>query len=184
MPIVTKVAVLPPGPREKFTGILGAKFRFTNGRLTIRGDHEWVDRILARLVRDYKCTIEEEARHGQRSAQTPSVPDPQHPLRGGVQPGGEGTPKEAPADGTGGVDAGQGDAGLRSERDRYEDARLDRLRTALGRLNPTNPKHWTITGLPKVSVVAKLARLEDVSRREVERAAPGFIRGGSFHADD
>ena len=184
MPIVTKVAVLPPGPREKFTGILGAKFRFTNGRLTIRGDHEWVDRILARLVRDYKCTIEEEARHGQRSVPTPSVPDPQPALRGGVQPGGEGTPQEAPADGTGGVNAGQGDARVRSGGDGHQDPRLDRIRSALGRLDSTNAKHWTITGLPKVSVVAKLARLEDVSRREVERAAPGFIRGGSSDADD
>jgi hypothetical protein len=183
MPIVTKIAILPPGPRENFTGILGHKFRFINGRLTLRGDLEWVDRIFKRLVRDYKCSIEE-ANHGQRHHAAPKEhQDAESPVFGEVQPGGPGTAEEAPADGAAGVEAGQGDARVRSEGDGHEDPRLHRIRKALGQLDPAKDKFWTVEGLPKVSAVARRSRLKDVSRHEIERAAPGFIRGGKSHAD-
>lgn len=178
MPIVTRYACLP-SPRDQFTGRLGGKYNFFGGLLKLRGDKPYVEKVMATLVRDYKCRIltESEVDHGERDLQAPAEqPDEEPALRGRVQQSGEGTPAEDATDGGGDDHAGQGDQRVLPEGNRHPNPRLDRIRKALGRLDRGKDAHWTGTGLPKVAAVAKLARLADLTRADIDKAAPGFTR--------
>lgn len=178
MPIVTKYALLP-APRDNFTGQLGRKYNFYNGRLRLRGDLPYVDKVMDMLVRDYECRIVEAAPDGKRDLpEAPESEDQEQALRGGVQSRGQGPSDEASDDGAGSDDAGQGDAGILPDGDGHPDPRLDRVKEAVARLDPSKDAHWIGNGLPKVAAVAKLARMDDVTRRDIDKAAPGFTREG------
>jgi len=50
---------------------------------------------------------------------------------------------------------------------------------ALSKLNPENDDHWTSEGSPKVGVVRSYAADTDISREDIEAAAPGFSRSNT-----
>lgn len=47
---------------------------------------------------------------------------------------------------------------------------------ALGELDPLNDEHWNRSGLARVDVVAALAGLPELKRRDIDEASPGFTR--------
>lgn len=56
------------------------------------------------------------------------------------------------------------------------EARAATIKTAVEMLDPANDDHWTQAGQPKVETVQAIASLENVTRKEIEDAAPGFAR--------
>jgi hypothetical protein len=52
----------------------------------------------------------------------------------------------------------------------------DQIIHALRGLDPLNENHWTGQGLARVDVVAGMARLPDLTRKDIAEVAPGFNR--------
>jgi len=50
----------------------------------------------------------------------------------------------------------------------------EKILEALAALNPEDESHWTAQGLPAIAVVRDLAKNQDITRFDVEKAAPGF----------
>lgn len=55
-------------------------------------------------------------------------------------------------------------------------ANLDKIRAALAQLDPTDDNHWTEDGLPKTSVVQKIAADTTIKRQDIQLASPNFER--------
>ncbi len=55
---------------------------------------------------------------------------------------------------------------------------------ALAQLDHNDPGHWTDDGLPRTSVVQKLASAPEVKRSDIEAAAPSFMRNDPQAAPD
>ncbi len=52
----------------------------------------------------------------------------------------------------------------------------DKIQDALRKLDTTKDTHWTQDGLPAINIVKVLAGVSNVTRAEIEAAAPGFTR--------
>ncbi len=52
----------------------------------------------------------------------------------------------------------------------------DRLITALKQLDPANPNHWTVEGLPRLETVCILVGDQSVTRAKIVEVAPAFTR--------
>lgn len=52
----------------------------------------------------------------------------------------------------------------------------ERLRDAILQLAADNDEHWTGTGKPRMDAVEKIYGSSDITRQQVEAAAPGFDR--------
>lgn len=57
------------------------------------------------------------------------------------------------------------------------------IKEALAALDPSNDKHWTGDGMPRMDVVQKLTQRPDLSRTEVTNAAPDFSRASATEAE-
>ncbi len=55
---------------------------------------------------------------------------------------------------------------------------------ALAQLDHNDPGHWTDDGLPRTSVVQKIASAPEVKRSDIEAAAPNFVRNDPQAAAD
>lgn len=55
-------------------------------------------------------------------------------------------------------------------------ATKDAITQALSQLDHTNDEHWTDDGLPRTSVVQKLANDPEIRRTDIQAAAPNFAR--------
>lgn len=53
------------------------------------------------------------------------------------------------------------------------------VRAALTQLDPTNDKHWTEDGLPREGVVRQFANDQNISRKDIQDAYPGFQRNAT-----
>jgi hypothetical protein len=154
------------------------RYQFTDGQLTLTGDTKFVTKVMTKLNRMFGCIITEGTPDGERDIpQAAEHTDPEPALLDGVQPGEQGSAEEAAPAEPEPADAGQGDERLHSEGHGQADARLSRLLEGLSQLDAGTEAHWTKDGLPKVAVVGKLAKLDDLTRREIDKAAPGFNRG-------
>jgi hypothetical protein len=52
----------------------------------------------------------------------------------------------------------------------------DKLVAALKQLNPSDDKHWTADGQPRIDIVKQLAGDQSITREAIDKAAPGFTR--------
>lgn len=59
----------------------------------------------------------------------------------------------------------------------------NKLTSVLAALDHDNDDHWTQSGKPSMAAVEAGYGSADVSRADVESAAPGFIRGGALPSD-
>lgn len=150
------------------------KWRFVNGVHILHGDEKTVMGAVKYLGRVFKAFPEgsEELRaHGGGA-----LPNSQRPVDSGVPPVQSGAP-EVPADnGSGAAGAAPGASGGVSEGSGYKDARLGKIAQAVAALDRANDDHWTADGLPRVDAVSTLAGDATVSRKDVDKAAPGVIR--------
>lgn len=183
MPNVTRTVVLTGARAGQTCTLNHGRFRFKNGKLVLRGDGTKVARMMRILANQYQAfelgSDELEAASGQRDLPEAEEHQDEEPaLQRRIQPGREGTPSPS-AEQRGGADGtGQGEAGVLPPWNGHADPRVDRIRKALTKLDHARDRQWTNEGLPKVSVVAQRAKLPDLTRREIMRAAPGFNREG------
>lgn len=56
----------------------------------------------------------------------------------------------------------------------------DRLITALKQLDPANPNHWTVEGLPRLETVCILVGDQSVTRAKIVEVAPAFTRSNQL----
>ena len=57
------------------------------------------------------------------------------------------------------------------------------IKEALAALDPSNDKHWTGDGMPRMDVLQKLTQTPELSRTEVTNAAPDFSRASVLAAE-
>ena len=57
------------------------------------------------------------------------------------------------------------------------------IKEALEALDPSNDKHWTGDGMPRMDVLQKLTQTPELSRTEVTNAAPDFSRASVLEAE-
>ena len=115
---------------------------------------------------------------GQRSVPTGEVKNEPHAVHGGVQSSGEGTGSEAaapvsgdaaaPAGSTDGVAAGDGQPGTTAP----SGDQVNKIKVALGKLDPKVAEHWSEDHKPSVDVVSKLAGFP-VSRADIDAITGG-----------
>jgi len=160
------------------TVALGGR-QFTDGSHTATGPEEelkCLGRFLARAYQAFpegseELTKAQEALNGGDQVQADgSVQDGQEGVRGG--PGSDTEGAEETPDGGSDAGAETGEAGP-------DDATGNGARSlaeAVQALDPENDDHWTNGGQPKVDAVASQLGRTDVTRAQVEAAAPGYNR--------
>ena len=183
MAIVERTIVLTGARAGQTCKLNHGRFHFTDGKLVLRGDGEQIAGLVKILADQYQAyevgDPRLEAAHGQCDLpEDPEHPDEEPALLGGGQPDGEGTPPEEAGDLGRDDDPNPGEARVRPEGDRHPNPRLDRVREALAHLDHGTDAHWTQEGLPKVAVVARIAKLDDLMRCDIKAAAPDFQHEG------
>lgn len=192
--------------RVHTTGVYAGKtvtlggHRFVNGVAEFTGSQEELQPLLRKLARGWQAYPEgseelaalQEQGNGERGTDhTASQPRPDESVQrdgesrqqGSVQEsehvGGEHA--EAQAGDTGGVSGGHGhsNSGL-SEQHSSESGAESSVNPQLARivydLDPDNDNHWTQTGKPALSAVTEGYGSGDVTRSDVNKAAPGWNR--------
>lgn len=180
---VTRVLVLTGG-REGYTGRLGNWFA-QDGKITLVGTSPEVEGQTLYLGRTYRAypegsdelTAYRERCNGKSSVQKGAEPGPAGSDVGGLsaqQPG----PAPSPADNGSGTDgAAPAGAGSVPNGSGPEHAGHDqKIREAVTQLDPANDDHWTQEGLPRVDAVANILGKQDITRRDLIRAAAGMVR--------
>jgi len=181
---VTRTVILTGGRAGQTCRLNHGRFQFTDGQLVLRGDGEQVAALMKILADQYQAFEKgsdelEAATNGEHNLSTTSEqPNPEPPLLGGDQSGGTRPSTEEALDGSGSDGTDEGPTGIHSEGPGHEDPRMDRIRVALAKLDHGKDADWTTEGLPKVKVVARKARLKDITRRDIDKAAPGLQREG------
>lgn len=159
---------------------------------------EGSDELRAAQDRDdaaYLKEISRETADGERDIQGEiSESEGTDPGDGDVQSEGSGSSETPPDDGTGAGEDPEGSEGDVSDRDGHEDPRVPdaeagsggpvetsrsvnvALQNAVYALDPENNGHWTGAGLPAMTVVEHVYGSADITRRDVEIAAPGYDR--------
>jgi hypothetical protein len=165
------------GGRKGFTGPLG-KIRVNNGVIILRGDDKTVlgtAKYLGRVYAAFPEGSKELETYGHSPVQASDGGT--SPVHGGVQPQQPGTSASSADAGGGGTHptAGSG-SDVPPTGAGHDDSRLGRIAEAVKALDPTNDDHWTGGGLPRVDVVSTAVADPTISRRDVEQAAPGFVR--------
>lgn len=181
MSIVTRKLILTGGRAGK-TVLLGKMYRFVDGVLVLRDSASNVEALAHYLAVNYAAypegSDELEAINGQHDLPKAEEPDSEHPVLGGVQPGGEGAsteeaPDVEPADG-----AVEGEAdGPVPDGDGHEDSGLHRLQEALDQLDVMEDDHWIADGRPAVTAVEHFLGYK-TTRAAIEAVAPDFNREG------
>lgn len=167
------------GGREGMTCVVGKAYHFKDGMLEIEGPPSDVEVLTHWFAVNYAAfpegSKELEASNVQRDTPETSKSGTAPAVLGGDQPGGQG-PETVPADnGSPADDAASDRTSDLPEGDGHEDARVHRIKEALTGLDVTNDEHWTNDGKPAVQAVSIILD-EQVSRADVDAAAPGFTR--------
>lgn len=150
-------------------------YQFTGGKMDLKGTTAQLAGLITYLGRCYQAFPEgsDELRAAQEALANgggEADPDGTEDNAGGA---GEGLQVTTDAnDGSGGEQGGAGEAGA-------GDATGNGARSlaeALTRLDPNDDSHWNADGKPKMSAVEALLGRTDVTRAQVEAAAPGLTR--------
>jgi len=175
------------------------KLEFRNGVCVITGPDNEVAALTRYMGRVYKAFPEgslelakfqaldrerEGASNGAGAADTEPGRDQVAPVSGDVRPDGAG-PAPSPANDGSGADAAEagssqrepgGDGNGGPDVDDFDAERTQSLHEVIMGLDPTNDEHWTADGKPRIDVVAAASGRQDLTRKVVEAAAPGFTR--------
>lgn len=181
------------------------KFQFTDGQLTVNATPEETALLARALERNWQAypkghpalesTKQEPSDDGKRDLPPgPTGSDGDADVHGGVQPEGAG-PEAGGEAGEGGGHAGpeageaaelaQGDGQPAGVSEAAADAKKDdepkaevnvKLQKAIKKLDPKDDTHWTAAGLPAMSAVEGFYGAADITRADVEAAAPGYTR--------
>lgn len=171
-------------------------YQFTDGELELTASPEDTGLVARALERNWQAypkghpELDQEQDNGQRdlSQGSPSAHG-NADVSGAVQSAGEGTAAgDADASqGTGNGEAASGQAAELANGDGQQasvtDANKDpiaevnaKLLKAVHELDPKDDKHWTGAGLPAMTAVEAFYGSADITRADVEAAAPGYTR--------
>lgn len=155
------------------------EYKFTEGRITLEGSDTEVEALTRVLGLNFQALPEgsaelaakqEEVANARQVQEHGEVRDGEGDIQGGA---GEGS-KVTTDTGNGGTDdaaktreAGAGDATRDGSRAIVE---------ALSKLDTADDSHWNADGKPKMAALEALLGRTDVTRAQVEAAAPGFTR--------
>lgn len=180
---VTRVLVLTGG-REGYTGKLGNWFA-REGKITLVGTPAEVEGqtlYLGRSFRAYQEGSDELAAYrercnGKSSVQEAAQPGTANPNVGGLPTQQPGPPPAQADNGSGADDAASAGTGSVSDGSGPEHTGNDqKIREAVMALDVANDDHWTQEGLPRVDAVANILGKQDITRRDLTRAAAGMVR--------
>lgn len=163
------------------TGPLGlglTNYAFTDGEITVEGSDHDVAAVSRALALNFQALPKgspeleaklKELEDGDLVHAGGDLSNGEANLQGGA-----GAAEVQPGAGDGGADAGgtTGEAGA-------GDATRDGSRAiveALSQLDPANDDHWNADGKPKMAALEAVLGRTDVTRAQVEAAAPGFTR--------
>lgn len=179
-------------------------YQFTEGKLTLNATPEDTALVARSLERNWSAfpkghpALEpKESDNGKRDLSPDPLKDGQPPVHGAVQSNGEGAEAGGEA-GNGGGDAGAeagkaaelagGDgqpAGVSADAQDStaaagaQDPKPEvntKLVKAIGKLDPKDDSHWTEAGLAAMKAVEGFYGSADITRADVEAAAPGLTR--------
>jgi hypothetical protein len=153
-------------------------YTFTDGEITLEGSDHDVEAVSRALALNFQALPKGSP---ELEAKLKELADGDQVHTGGDLgngeanlPGGAGPGAIDPGAGNGGADAGAqtGEAGA-------GDATRDGSRAiveALSKLDAADDSHWNADGKPKMSALEAILGRTDVTRAQVEAAAPGFTR--------
>ena len=134
----------------------------------------------------------EDTENGERDPNPQTIDNAATTVPSGFRPPWEQSAAQAASNQSGNDNPASGQAASVPAGDGYEHARISqeqalrnkRVADALVMLDPKNDDHWTKNGIPTVSVVASLAELDDLTRKEIEEVAPGFTRDAASEEEE
>lgn len=189
MGIITRRLTLV-GAHEGKTIVLKAgtkEYEFTDGHMEVTGPSGDVDNLTKYLQRCYQAFPDpsrelDEARARNKEEADADEADADEAAQGDEHPGGtddaEGgagaEPAQQPEPDNGGG-AAEPEAGEAGAGDADGDGQSP-IVAALNRLDPADDEHWTADGKPKMAALEVLMGRADITRAQVDAAAPGFNR--------
>lgn len=189
MGIITRKLTLV-GANEGKTIVFKAgtkEYEFTDGSMEVTGPSGDVDNLSKYLRRCYqafpdpsheldaaRAALKEEADAGEADTAEPG-PGDEHPGGADDDEGGAGAEPTQLPDADNGGGAAEPEAGEAGAGDANGDGQSP-IVSALKRLDPADDEHWTADGKPKMSALEALMGRADITRAQVDAAAPGFNR--------
>jgi hypothetical protein len=173
----------------------GSEYEFVDGSLEVTGPSADVDSLSKYLLRCWQAYPDpsrelDEARAALKEAPDAAQADTNEPKAGNGNPGGTkdnagGASDPAPeptGPDEGGSDAQPEPGAAEPGRDGEGDGQ-GTINKALSRLDPENDEQWTADGKPKMSAIEEAMGRSDVTRAQVNAAAPGFDRDAARAAN-
>jgi len=154
MGVVSKEIVLV-GPHKGKTIVLGG-IQFKDGSTTLTGPEADVEKQFKYLHRCWQVQYADQV----EEAEDGSVQDTSSPDENGAPQG----------------DSGEGEQGSAQEGAADAPVTNQRLLDAVMKLDPENDEHWTRIGKPAMQAVEGFYGSADITRADIEAAAPGFTR--------
>lgn len=173
----TTITLVLTGARAGKTCVLGGR-QFIDGEHVVQGQLSKLGGLVTYFARVYAAFPKGSVELAQLKEQSDGEADTHTAAAGGQA---DAVRSDVHTDGaahqaaTVGTDGGDGDAAPEhgTEGDGHQDARL---RSAVMGLDPTNDEHWTSDGRPRMDAVESKFGSAGITRKDVERVAPGFVR--------
>lgn len=161
--------------------------QFTRGECVLEGPEADVDGLSCYLGKSYQALPEgsleleraqkrdagKENADGDGEDGSPSEPRTSDQVPGEPRSPGQGDPGEKPAEGSGDDSPETGGEELPAAGNGEQGAEISE---ALNRLDPEDDEDWTADDRPSVAALAELLERPDLSREEIDAAAPQFRR--------
>ncbi len=153
-------------------------YNFTDGEITLEGSDHDVAATARALALNFQALPKGSP---ELEAKLKELEDADQVHEGGDLGNGEADIQGAAGQGGADPDAGNGgaDAGAATGEAGAGDATRDGSRAiveALSKLDPADDANWTADGKPKMAALEALLGRTDITRAQVEAAAPGFTR--------
>lgn len=129
----------------------------------------------SRELDDARAALKEEEGDAAEDQAPEAGPGDEHPGGADDDAGGAGAEPTEQQDADNGGGAGEPEAGEAGAGDADGDGQSP-IVEALKRLDPADDEHWTADGKPKMSAIEALMGRADITRAQVDAAAPGFSR--------
>lgn len=153
------------------------KFHFKDGACSILASLNDHNGYALTLERNWKAYPEGHPALEESNGQREVSQNGSQQVSGGSQPqGGGSAPGQPSGDGSGAAGAASGEAGSGPQGDGPQAELNEKLARAVANLDPTNDEHWTQDGRPAMTAVERFYGSADITRKDVEAAAPGVTR--------
>lgn len=157
------------------------KYNFVDGALVLEDTPENIAMHARSLERNW-CVYPEgaaglESKNEQRDLSADSKPDGKQAVSGNGEPNGAGAAAgEGSAVGAGDASANAGKPAVQAGGNGPAPELNQKLARAVAALDPMDDAHWTADGKPAMVAVSQFYGATDITRADVEAAAPGFRR--------